>query len=89
MSLDLNGVKTGFLNQCRKGFLKIVMKKVDNNYSLIVSDDGKGIAKDIDIENSDSLGLQLVTALNAQLHGELKVISDKGTTFEILFPTGD
>ena len=54
--------------------------------SILVSDNGKGLPEDIDIENSDSLGLQLVSALNAQLHGKLSISSDNGTTFEIVFP---
>ncbi len=69
-----------------KGILRIIMEKTNNNYFLKVSDNGKGLPEDIDIENSDSLGLQLVSALNAQLHGKLSISSDNGTTFEIVFP---
>ena len=50
-----------------------------------VSDDGIGIPKSIDLENPDSLGMQLVTTLVDQLDGELKLKRDNGTEFTIRF----
>lgn len=44
-----------------------------------------GIPKDIDIEDLDSLGLQLVTTLVEQLDGELELKRDHGTEFIIRF----
>ncbi len=54
-------------------------------YTLIVSDNGVGIPKNIDFENSDTLGLQLVTILIDQLDGEIELKRDKGTKFIIGF----
>jgi PAS domain S-box-containing protein len=61
------------------------MKKNDYQYILEVSDNGTGIPKDIDIENSNSLGLQLVNILVEQIDGCLEVKSDNGTKFTIWF----
>ena len=52
-------------------------------YTLIVSDDGVGIPEKIDLENSDTLGLQLVNILVDQLDGEIKLKRDTGTEFRI------
>jgi PAS domain S-box-containing protein len=55
------------------------------NYVLSISDNGVGIPDNLDIENPDSLGLQLVTALVDQIDGELKLKRDNGTQFTINF----
>ncbi len=52
-------------------------------YTLIVSDNGVGIPEIIDLENSDTLGLQLVNILIDQLDGEIKLKRDLGTEFRI------
>jgi two-component sensor histidine kinase len=54
-------------------------------YVLSVSDNGVGIPTGLDIENLDSLGLQLVTTLVDQLDGELGLRRDNGTEFIIRF----
>ncbi|MGB9938958.1 PAS domain S-box protein [Methanosarcina sp.] len=52
-------------------------------YTLIISDDGVGIPGKLDLENSDTLGLQLVNILVDQLDGEIEMRKDKGTEFDI------
>jgi len=55
------------------------------NFILTVSDDGVGIPKNLDIEELDTLGMQLVTSLVDQLDGELELKRDNGTEFTIRF----
>jgi len=58
----------------------------DSNIELIVADDGIGIPSKIDIKNSPTLGLQLVTTLiEDQLQGTFKVNNTNGTEFQIRF----
>lgn len=52
-------------------------------YTLIISDDGVGIPENISLENSDTLGLQLVSLLVDQLEGEIHLKRDHGTEFKI------
>ena len=52
-------------------------------YTLIVSDDGVGIPDKIGLENSNTLGLQLVNILVDQLDGEMELKRDRGTEFNI------
>ncbi|WP_410507719.1 PAS domain S-box protein [Methanosarcina hadiensis] len=55
------------------------------DYILKVSDNGKGIPKEINFKNTNSLGLQLVGILVEQIDGCIKVKSDHGTEFTIWF----
>ena len=55
------------------------------DFILTVSDDGVGIPENIDIEDLESLGLQLVTTLVDQLDGELELKRNNGTEFTIKF----
>lgn len=57
-----------------------------NNLTLTVSDNGIGLPQDFDLENTESLGLQLVTALTSQLEGTIDINVNIGTEFNIVFP---
>ena len=46
-----------------------------------MSDNGVGLPDSLDVENTDTLGLQLVYTLVSQLDGDIKMINKKGTTF--------
>jgi PAS domain S-box-containing protein len=61
------------------------IKRDDFHYLLEVSDNGKGIPEDIDIESLNSLGLQLVNILVEQIDGCLELKSNDGTEFTIWF----
>lgn len=62
--------------------------KSDNQLQLSISDNGIGLPVDLDINNLDSLGLQLVTALTSQLEGTLEINNNIGTQFIISFLKG-
>ena len=67
---------------CREEMNEEIHKSL---FSLIVSDNGKGIPEDIELESVESLGLQLVGILVDQLDGEIKFKRDHGTEFRITF----
>ena len=54
-------------------------------FSLTISDNGKGIPENIELENIESLGLQLVGTLADQMDGEIELKRDYGTEFVIRF----
>ncbi|MDM8535561.1 histidine kinase dimerization/phosphoacceptor domain -containing protein [Desulfobacterales bacterium HSG17] len=56
-----------------------------DNYTLIVSDNGIGFPDDIDYQNTESLGMQLVNMLASQLEGGTSMTTGQGTTFKINF----
>jgi len=65
--------------------ITIKLKSQNEKLELIIADNGIGLPKDIDIENSETLGLQLVNNLINQLDGELEIDITNGTEFKILF----
>jgi PAS domain S-box-containing protein len=50
---------------------------------LLVKDDGVGLPPGLDFENTESLGLQLVTMLVRQIRGEIEPGNEGGTSFTI------
>lgn len=70
----------------KDGIINIVLKKLENNtYSLKISDNGIGIPANFDIENIESLGLDIVSILSEQINAELKIYNQNGAHFEIIF----
>ena len=53
---------------------------------LTVCDNGTGITDDVDTENPETLGLQFVHALVAQLAGRLTIETGAGTRVRVRFP---
>ncbi len=52
---------------------------------LTVSDNGVGLPEDLDIHNTKSMGMQLISALAVQLHAKMNVNKTDGTAFELTF----
>jgi PAS domain S-box-containing protein len=69
-----------------ESYLKSVNENIKSTtFELTVSDNGVGIPENVDFEELDSLGLQLVSSLVAQLDGELEIKRNNGTEFTIWF----
>ena len=47
---------------------------------------GSGSRRDLDFRTTQTLGLQLVNTLTAQINGTIGLIRDRGTTFSITMP---
>lgn len=62
-----------------------INKQPNNEYQLIIEDNGGGLSKDFDVKKAKSLGLRLVNRLVKQLHGSLILNNEEGTRFEIMF----
>jgi len=62
-----------------------ISKKENDTYHLIVKDDGIGMKNTVNISQSKTLGLKLVNALVKQINGDMKIKSDRGTCFQIIF----
>jgi len=54
-------------------------------YRLIVKDNGVGLPPGVDINNPDTLGMQLVYDLVAQIGGDIDIDSSDGTSFLVTF----
>lgn len=80
-----NSLKYAFPNN-RKGEISIILRLIEKDrLELIVSDNGIGLPKDLNIKSTESLGLKLVTTLTTQLQGEMEINRTGGTEFIIAF----
>jgi len=91
--LITNSYKYAFLDYDNaENTIDIRFNQIENTsrYAVMVKDNGKGLPDDLDVENLSSFGLQLVYGLTGQLHGEVRITQDNGTTFNIELeePTG-
>lgn len=68
-----------------KGEIRIILKKQHGKVIFKISDTGVGLPEEINLEAAESLGMQLIQALTAQLDGELEVSREKGTEFTVSF----
>ncbi len=69
-----------------KGEIIVALHFNDGNTELMVKDNGIGIPDTLDIRNTETLGLRLVTILTEdQLKGSVILTRDEGTEFRIIF----
>jgi two-component sensor histidine kinase len=57
----------------------------EGQHRLVIKDNGVGLPDRVNLDNTRSLGLQLVSTLVNQLEGSIKVERENGTRFEITF----
>jgi PAS domain S-box-containing protein len=84
--LIANALKHAF-PECRCGRIRIRLKPEEPaRVMLAVEDDGIGIAPTIDLDQMDTLGLQLVHLLTSQIGGTIEIERADPTRFTIRFP---
>lgn len=81
--LVTNSVKYAFPQG--EGTITINLKSLSEQIKLNITDDGIGLPKNIDIENTKTLGLQLVNSLVNQIDGNIEMDRSHGTGFKITF----
>jgi two-component sensor histidine kinase len=90
-----NSLKHAFPDRDR-GEIRIELRREENgghkkkgnkatSFILSVSDNGIGIPENLSIQNLDSLGIQLITALVDQIDGKFELKRNNGTEFTIRF----
>jgi len=85
--LATNAIKHAFKDKA-KGLLRLSIWAADKQGLLVLEDDGPGLPEGFDPFAAETLGMQLVTRLAAQLHGGLTTgrSAEGGARFEIAFP---
>lgn len=78
--LITNSLKHSFGNE-----ISVEMYLENETFNLIVKDNGIGFPEDLDFQNIDSLGLQLVNLLVNQLDGAINLKDEYGAEFKIEF----
>ncbi|MBF0317612.1 MAG: response regulator [Nitrospirae bacterium] len=81
-----NSMKYAFPDNAYGEIFVSLSKDVNENYVLLVGDNGVGIPKDFDPGKSRSLGMQLVHDLvKKKLKGSIEIDTTKGTVYRIVF----
>lgn len=81
-----NAIKYAFPDSTR-GLIKVALHAgIDKYLTLIVSDSGVGLPKNLDLKSAKSLGFQLVDVLTKQLGGIIELeCGGAGTEFRVYF----
>jgi len=71
----------------RKGEISIELKAVDeDNYELMVGDNGAGFGNAANINQANSLGIALVNTLAKEIKGDVNMVDQGGIKAKIKFP---
>ena len=81
--LVVNAYKHAFLNR-EKGKICVTFTRSDNDYRLIVEDDGIGMPEK-NMNKHNNLGMNLVYGLSKQLNADLKIENNNGTKITLHF----
>jgi two-component sensor histidine kinase/Tfp pilus assembly protein PilF len=84
-----NAYKYAFNKNSLNNFIEISFSKnePENNYFLIIRDNGNGLPKKFDVDNQAGLGLTIVQSLVEQLDGKMIFENKVGTVINISFPS--
>jgi PAS domain S-box-containing protein len=84
--LIVNAFRHAFQDRDRGEVRVALARRPDNEALLSVSDDGIGLPDHVDIENTQTLGLQLVGLLVDQMDGVVSVRRSNPTAISVRFP---
>ena len=82
--LITNSLKHAFPHG-KSGEINIQFHTLEDKYLLEVKDNGIGFPKEINYQNTNSLGLRLINSLTEQIDGEIQFNNKSGTSFKIIF----
>jgi two-component sensor histidine kinase len=68
-----------------EGRIRVELSHVNKKVTLKIMDNGIGLNEDINLENPNSFGLQLVNLLVNQLRGTIELQNENGAEFKIYF----
>ena len=83
-----NSIRHAFPDEM-KGNISISFSVYEDQYSLVIADNGIGFPDDVDIKSNKSIGFILINTLITQLKGKLTINSNKGTETIITFYNQD
>jgi len=81
-----NSLKHGLKGRSKGEIYIRIENDEDGKFKMRIGDDGHGYPKDVDIEEADTLGLQLITSLGEQLMGDIvRCFDAPGTHYCLTF----
>ena len=92
MAIPCGLIVNELLSNCLKyafpdepGTIAVTLRQDGARYVLTIQDNGIGFPEDLDIHDTESLGLEIVEAQVDKLDGAIELTRSPGTTFEISF----
>lgn len=83
--LVTNALKHGFEGRSEGKILISINQEENDEFLLLVHDNGNGLPKNFNADELNSLGLRLVRGLSRQLGGDYSFSNGNGTNFQIRF----
>lgn len=81
-----NALKYAFPDQ-GSGEIKVkVTQDLQQSITLTIADNGMGLPHEVNLEQTQTLGLRMVKTLTRQISGTLTISQEAGTSFNIHFP---
>ncbi|MGN8225496.1 sensor histidine kinase [Gracilimonas sp. BCB1] len=71
------------------GRIEVALFQKDDEVVIRVSDEGPGLSKDFDLNQSKTLGMTLVSVLIRQLNADYQLVQKQGTSFTIRFKSNE
>lgn len=81
-----NAYKHAF-SSTNTGEIEILLEKLQNQYRLVVHDNGVGFPDNFDIKKLNSVGFELINGLTKQINGTLSITNKNGALITLLFNT--
>ena len=79
-----NSFKYAFTDE--KGKISIILKEINQQYHIELSDNGIGLSDDFKIEKTESFGMRIIKLLVEQLNGTFALDGTDGVKFNIQIP---
>jgi two-component sensor histidine kinase len=80
-----NSFKYAF-KEGEKGRIKIQLEEGKKSYKLNLSDTGKGLPEDFDVETTPTFGMRIIQLLTEQLKGKMSIQNKDGLHLSVEFP---
>lgn len=80
-----NSIKHAFPEQQKGKIIITLHKELNHQVKLIVQDNGIGIPAQISLDNPETLGMQIISLLTAQIGGKINLKRHRGSVIEITF----
>ena len=80
-----NSLEHGFVGRDSGNIWLSLKQNLEGQKVLTIQDDGIGFPEDLDLYNSDSLGLELVCSLVEQINGNIELDKANRTKIQIVF----
>ena len=67
----------------RDGVIHVKLKEINNQLKLSVTDDGKGMSKELEEERVKAFGHKIIKAFKTKLGAEISIVGSNGTAVEL------